>query len=214
MTSFFEAMSSAQAVMTVVRKYSRRSELCGSLRRGLKEVSDIDIVCQDTDRFSLIAELTQIVDSLTPSPQTIKFVHAGIPGEIFFVSDYKQFEVMKLVRTGDHVFIQSLARNALEAGYMLKFSVDPGYYKIPMYGLYKISGTIYRRNYKGPPTKENYTQDMRHPIEYKENQIIWLIYGREIPPEKRSWASSGGDTDSAAETSQDQSVLSKQADVY
>lgn len=183
-----KAMWAAEQIKCAIKPYCKPDfiEICGGLRRGKQEVHDIDIVCWPTDRFGMNVALSQTLELGEPSPQKYNFIYDGIPGEIWYVANEQEFEVMKLIRTGDYGFSRSIASTAQDKGYMLKFSVDPGYYKIPMYGLYKISGYIWKEK-DGHRHKTPYCQDMRHPIAYKEKDILWLLYGKWIPPEERSW---------------------------
>ena len=185
-------MGAAQEIVHLIGPYcvSDRVEICGGLRRHRSEVHDIDIVCQDTDRFGMITALSQVSQFVHPTPQKIIFRHHDVPGEIYFVANEQQFEVMKLERTGDYAFTQAIARNAIERGYLFRFAVDKGYYKIPMYGLYKLGGSYYDKDRK----RHYYTNDMIHPIAYKERDILWILYGKWIEPSERSWA--GEDRDS------------------
>jgi hypothetical protein len=183
-----EALVGAQDILHIIEPYSKRVEICGSLRRKRPEVHDIDIVCQDTDRFSMITSLAKLCEKVDPTPAKIRFVYRGMQGEIYFVKSEQEFEVLKLERTGDFEFVRSMSKLAIEHGYVFRFSVDQGYYKIPMFGLYKIGGKYFTGS--GPNKQRHYyVNDMRHPICYKEADIIWLIYGREIPPESRNWYS-------------------------
>ena len=182
--SYDQAWGPAQEISDLIRPYSQRVEICGSLRRRRQEIKDIDIVCQDTDRFGMITALSQIAQFVHPTPQKILFRYDDVPGEIYCVHSEQEFEVMKLERTGDYAFTQAIARNAIERGYLFRFSVDPGYYKIPMYGLYKLGGRYYDKH----EVRHYYANDMRNAVAFKERDILWLLYGKWIEPSERSWA--------------------------
>ena len=188
--TYDQALGPAQEIADLIKQYSERVEICGSLRRRRQEIKDIDIVCQDTDRFGMITALSQVVQFVHPTPQKVLFRHHDIPGEIYFVKTEQEFEVMKLERTGDYGFTQAIARNAIERGYLFRFSVDKGYYKIPMYGLYKLGGHYYDKH----EVKHYYANDMRNAIAWREKDILWLLYGRDIPPTERSWSSENRDS--------------------
>lgn len=139
--NYDQATETAWEVIRAIEGHFDRLEICGGLRREKKEVHDIDLVCLSHDIFSLNIALCQVCSATNSSPEKIKFVCKGIPGEIYIVQSEQQFEVMKLERTGDFQFTRTLAQNAITKGMVFRFSKDKGYYKIPMYGLYRITGT-------------------------------------------------------------------------
>jgi len=167
---FHQARGVAMEIVELIKPFCRRIEICGGLRRQKSSVHDIDIVCQDIDRFSINVALGQLCSSTTPTPEKISFICGGsaIPGELFFVKNEQQFEVMKLVRTGDFSFNRSLTQAAHTKGVVFRFSRDKGYYKIPMYGLYQITGTWWDELADRSNRKVHLIGDMVNPVAWKE----------------------------------------------
>ena len=178
----------AADIETLIKPYCGPIAICGSLRRKKQyDIKDIDIVAVDIDRFSINMVLGQICTSTHPTAEKITFVCRGIPGEIFFVNSVQEFEVMKLERTGDFQFTRTLAQNAITKGMVFRFSKDKGYYKIPMYGLYKITGTWWDEDADRANHKHYLIGDMVNAVCWHEDEIIETIFNRQIPPESRSW---------------------------
>ena len=200
--NYDQALGAAQEVVDVIKPFCERErvEICGGLRRKkLSGVHDIDIVCHDIDRFSMNVALGQVCTSTKPTPEKITFNcrcnDELILGEIFFVQNEQQFEVMKLERTGDFQFTRTLAQNAITKGMVFRFSRDKGHYKIPMYGLYKITGTWWDEDADRAHHKTHLIGDMINAVVYKEKDIIELIFSKYYEPEQRSWWDSGYDPD-------------------
>ena len=193
--SYDQALGAAQEVVSTIKPFCQRIEICGGIRRHKDQVHDIDIVAQDTDRFMLMTMLGQICYGLVPTSEKLTFNTGAIPGEIFFVQNEQQFEVMKLVRTGDFAFNRSLTQAAHTKGLVFRFSKDKGHYKIPMYGLYRITGTWWDEDADRAHRKTHLIGDMINAVAYKEKDIIELIFSKYYEPEQRSWWDSGYDPD-------------------
>ena len=191
-----QATTAAWEVIRSIEGHFDRIEICGGLRRKKESVHDIDLVCLPTDRFSINIGLGSVCTSTHPTAEKITFNCRGIPGEIFFVQSEQEFDVMKLERTGDFAFTKALAQAALTKGLVFRFSKDKGYYKIPMYGLYKITGTWWDEQADRAHRKHYLIGDMIHPICYKEDEVIETIFNRSIPPKDRSWYESGNSGES------------------
>ncbi len=187
-----QATAVAWEVIRSIEGHFDRIEICGSLRRKKELIKDIDLVCLPLDIFSLNLALCQVCSATNSTPEKIKFVCRGIPGEIYFAANEQQFEVMKLVRTGDFSFNRALTMGAHDKGMVFRFSKDKGYYKIPMYGLYLITGTWWDELADRSHRRVDLIGDMVNPVAYKEDEIIETIFNKKIPPEDRSWWENGG----------------------
>ena len=220
--SYDQAMGAAQRIVDDIKQYTIKIEICGGLRRHKQEVHDIDLVCWPKDRWMLNVMLGRECNLVEPTTEKTKFRWATIPGEIFFVANEQQFEVMKLVRTGDYSFNRALTQAAHTKGLVFRFAKDKGYYQIPMYGLYRITGTWWDELADRAHRKVHLIGDMINPVAWKEKDIIELIFNKYYEPTQRSWWESGYDPDANPEynrehyagygTSQDQEE-SSQTDV-
>ncbi len=191
--SYDQAWGAAQEVVAMITPFCQRVEVCGGIRRHKELVHDIDIVIQSNAIFELYVGMTRLdgIQMPYPTPEKLTFNYRGIPGELFFVKNEQQFEVMKLVRTGDYQFNMALTTGAHEKGLVFRFSKDKGYYKIPMYGLYKITGTWWDELADRSHRRVDLIGDMVNPVCYKEDEVIETIFNKKIPPEDRSWWDSG-----------------------
>lgn len=195
--SYDQAFGAAQEVVATITPFCQRIEICGGIRRKKELVHDIDVVVQSNSIFELYVGMTRLDGIIMPypTPEKLTFNFRGIPGELFFVTNEQQFEVMKLERTGDFQFTRTLAQNAITKGMVFRFSRDKGYYKIPMYGLYRITGTWWDEDADRASRKVNLIGDMINPVCYKERDIVEHVFSKYYEPQERSWWDSGYDPD-------------------
>ena len=161
------ALQLADKVLEKIKGQCRAFEICGSIRRQSDTVHDIDIVCMPRDWYNCSVKCISLADhvKIRTSPQLCRFVHNGVPVEIYFADNLPKYEMFKLMRTGSHSFNKLLMRAAFEYDLILK----------PYHG-----GLWFERQ------KDLYL------VAWTEEQIICELLDEYVPPEERDKLEWGG----------------------
>jgi len=172
-------------LLPLITPFCDRVEVCGSYRRQSEESNDVDIVLKPIDDFSIFNMLVGIDASpltkrnIFKGPHMIRYemkVDAGIiPTELYLTRDDRQFEVMKLIRTGDWVFNKRLCMNANSANMSLRFSAKH-------YGVFGL----FRSWNKDTHKKETVFNPIPRKDCQTEQEIVTKLMGKYYEPPERS----------------------------
>ena len=173
------ALDVAYAVYDKIQPFCDNVVVVGGLRRGIAQVHDIDLVAMPNDYFGMSILLGNDYKGVKSEKTRYQFKVDGILVEIYLAKTERQFEVLKLVRTGSNTFNQNLCRTALDKNMALRYS-----YKEGLCGLYGAASNWdnEEKRYK------MYVNPMRK-IAYKEDEIIMKIMGDEkwLDPTSRNF---------------------------
>ena len=101
-----DARKIAEAYITKIGHQYKRIEIVGSIRRGKHEVKDIDLVA---------------IPKFPQEKQIIRTEVEGIKVEVYIAND-KNYEVLRLIRTGSAQHNIKLASMAIKKGCRLNFA--------------------------------------------------------------------------------------------
>lgn len=165
-----KALDIANSVVDTIKEYCNEIIVCGGIRRGIPEVHDVDIVAYPDDHFSVSIALGNTFPKLKSSKTRYEMKLEDMKVEVYVAMTERQYEVLKLVRTGSYGFITNLTKSANDKQMTLRYS-----YKEGLCGLYggawaydKIEGR-----------KKFFVNPMRK-VAYKENDIIMAVLGEEM----------------------------------
>jgi hypothetical protein len=172
----------AEGVQSKIRKFCRNVEIVGGLRRELAQVHDIDLVAQPEDHFTMSIELGNGYKHVLSSKTKHSFKVLGINVEIWLASNDRQFEVLKLLRTGSAGFMKMLCQTAIEKNMSFRYS-----YKEGLCGLYGAAKAWTKDDKTGQHHQKTYVNPARK-IAYKEDEIIMTVMDNEdyLNPRNRS----------------------------
>lgn len=194
-----EAAESIVSKLTVEEPAFTKMMICGSLRRQKGIVHDIDIVGIPhpftPTLFGSLADLgaknigfrgensharTERTNKVLEfdMPLRVDGIERMLPCEIWYAGDERQFEVLKLIRTGGNDFNKRLTTAAIEKGMAIRFAYDP-VFRMDLYGLY---GASYFWKNDQFVTAVNPARL----VAKTEDEIISALLGMAVPPEKRS----------------------------
>jgi len=176
---------------TSLFSWANHIEICGGLRRMARQVHDIDIVIHipQANRFLFNSHLATIADKyLKVTEKTARFgaydPNVGlIPVEMYYAETEEQFELMKLIRTGNAEFNKTLTLKAHEKNAVLRFKGE-------FFGIYGAHKT-YTRNDKGIKKVEWIVNPQRR-ICYKERDVIEFCMDEYYEPWQRNFGMAQG----------------------
>lgn len=94
-------------------------EICGSIRRKKANVNDIDLVAIPKNPETFLKKF----DANIRGPKRVEIFFSGIKIDIY-IADEKNFEVLKLIRTGSAEHNIKLCKEAIKRGWKLKANGD------------------------------------------------------------------------------------------
>lgn len=149
-------------------------EICGGLRRKWPDNKKIDIVIQADDNMKLFRLHSELwwrlrnhqVITMEIKPQLITFEIDAIPVSIHIGRNSQQYEVLKLIKTGDNAFIHLLSVRAIQMNLVLRHS-----FKDKLFGLYGLYKEYDRKTRKFNTTLNPYRVEAR-----TENDIIEKLF--------------------------------------
>lgn len=203
----------AVSIVRVLNPFCEKIEVVGSIRRRLASCKDVDIVvwprafeefninCNMFDQFK-----GRIKDRIFPewewkedkhgkmrklkknhARNYLEYIIDDIPVEVWLANNLQEFEVIKLFRTGNSVFLRSLA-NTASRDYSMSLRLG-GYHefsKRPLYGLYGAAkGKKIEGNRKS--AYETVVNPL-HCIAWREEDIINKLLKKYYTPVDRSWS--------------------------
>lgn len=116
-----------------------QSIVVGGIRRKWPDNKRVDIVIQCDDDIKLFdincSFASHDIKSIDIEPYKWSLSIDGVPVMIYIARNEQQFEVLKLVKTGDNNFIKLLSVKALQNSMVLKHSHIENLFGL--YGLYK-----------------------------------------------------------------------------
>lgn len=176
------ALMIAKGVHGKIKALCKDSLIVGGLRRGLAQVHDIDLVAYPEDHFTMSIELGNGYKHVLSSKTKYSFKVLGINVEIWLANTDRQFEVLKLIRTGSAGFNRNLCMAANEKGMSLRYS-----YKEGLCGLYGAAKAWAKDEHTGQSHEKLYVNPMRK-IAYKEDEIIMKVMEDEsyLDPKNRN----------------------------
>lgn len=171
-------------IVPLLEPFCQKIEVCGSFRRGLPQSHDLDIVVLPNDGFAIWSMLIQIDSSpvvkkvVGKYPTYVKYeLTSGIPMEIYLAKDETQFEVLKLVRTGDWMFNRNLCFEANLKNLSFRFSGSH----------WGVFGLV-RQWPKDKKRPETIINPIPRSDALTERQIIEKILGKYVDPVDRTLA--------------------------
>jgi DNA polymerase/3'-5' exonuclease PolX len=183
MKTLGEGIAEASYVVSKLGPVIKKYEICGSIRRKQDFVQDIDIVIIPDDLFMLSCTCTNLhaeelerthnYEKMKIGKNTIVFSHNGFKIEIYMALDEQEFEVLKLVRTGNWKFNKDMCTRAFMENLALRFADG-------LYGLYGIV-----KNWDKERQEFNIIINPLRLVAKTEEEIITRLYGSYVAPEER-----------------------------
>ena len=159
------ALNIANGIKETIAEYCDDFIIVGGLRREIAQVNMVNIVCRISDHFTVTTILGNTYPKLSSRKEKYTFWAENIPIEIFIAVTERQYEVLKLVKTGSAGFIRDLCTRANEKSMALRYS-----YKDGLCGLY---GAIKSWDKESERFKM-FVNPMRK-VAYKEDEIITTV---------------------------------------
>lgn len=170
--------------------------MCGGIRREKSMVHDVDILIMSKGYDIGSMETMVITELAAKDPKRNRghpmkekkanFVYDGVPVEIYFAMDERQFEVMKLIRTGSHEFNKMLLGKAHGADMTIKFSHDKHFGDL--YGLYAGKMMMMHNNRTGANGSKSavFVVNPLRLVAWREKDILEHIMGHWVDPKDRN----------------------------
>jgi DNA polymerase (family 10) len=147
-------ISLSKKIKKKLEKYSKRIEVAGSIRRGVKTPVDIDIVIIPRDKDKILFVLSKLGKPLQGGEKKVSFLIKGVKVEIYF-ADNSSWGAMLFSYTGPRGLEIGFRKIAKEKGMLLNqygvFTRDRKY----LGG--KTEKSVYRligKKYKEPEMRE------------------------------------------------------------
>ncbi|MEK6832943.1 MAG: hypothetical protein AABY32_02755 [Nanoarchaeota archaeon] len=114
-----DAEKIAGEILNLLKPFCDKIEIAGSIRRKKEVVNDIDIVLICNDIFNLKIKVGKIAEKiLLMGNKVIRFLYKSIQVDLF-ISDWDNFEVLMLLKTGSREHNIKMSRIAKKMGYKL-----------------------------------------------------------------------------------------------
>jgi len=176
------ALKIAEEVNNRITPFCHDSIIVGGLRRQKDKVHDIDIIALPKDPFNLSVELGNSYKHVLSHKSKFSFKIDGIEVEIWIAVSERQFEVLKLIRTGSHQFNMNLCSSANDKSMSLRYSHKDG-----LCGLYGAVKGWEMDDNLGRRRPKMFINPMRR-VAWRENDIIMAVLNDEsyLDPKNRN----------------------------
>lgn len=173
-----KALDISNSVIDTIRAYCHDIISVGGIRRQKDKVHDIDIVAWIDDHFTVSTILGNNYKKLKSEKTKYSMFIDDMKVEIYVALTERQYEVLKLVRTGSNMFNQTLCKSALDKDMALRYS-----YKEGLCGLYGAAS-----NWDKEEGRFKYFVNPMRKIAYKEDEIIMTILNNKdfLDPKNRN----------------------------